>query len=332
MSKGKLFGIYSLLVLLLLAITLFSLTNGQLAISFEDFLQVVSGSGSKVQRLLIIDFRLPRIIIAVLAGGALGLSGTILQSVTQNPLADSGILGINAGAGFAVLLFISFFEATTATVFLLPFVALLGALATAGSILLIAYDRRKGLTPVRMVLTGVVLSTGIAALTILLTTKLDAENYRFVTMWQAGTIWGSNWSFAGALLPWLVLVFVIALRKHRVYDILQLGDETAISVGIEAGKERLFSLILAVSGAAAAISVTGGISFLGLIAPHIVRKLGAAKHKDILPLSLLTGSVLLLLSDTIGRTIQEKGEIPAGVIVAIIGAPYFLYLLLRSDK
>lgn len=332
MSKGKLTSFYLIVIGLLLVVSFYSLTHGQLAISAADLWQVMRGAGSKAQRLLVFDFRMPRIILAVLAGGALAMSGTILQSVTRNPLADTGILGINAGAGFTVLLFISFVETTTATVFLLPLVALVGALAAAGGIVLIAFDRRKGLTPVRMVLTGVVLSTGISAMTILLTTKLDSENYRFVTMWQAGTIWGSNWSFVVAMIPWLLLCFLLAMSRHRIYDILQLGDETAVSVGVNVGRERLLSLVLAVVAAAAAISVTGGIGFLGLIAPHIVRGLGIKKHFNLLPASLLTGGLLLLVSDTIGRVLLPTGEIPAGVIVAIIGAPYFLYLLLKSDK
>lgn len=332
MSKGKLTSFY-FAVLGLIGVTIFfSLTHGQMSISANDLWQVIIGAGSRAQRLLVLDFRLPRIILAVLAGGALGMSGTILQSVTRNPLADTGILGINAGAGFTVLLFISFVETSTTTVFLLPIVALVGALAAAGGIVLIAFDRRKGLTPVRMILTGVVLSTGISAITILLTTKLDSENYRFVTMWQAGTIWGSNWSFVGSMVPWLLVCFLLGMSKHRIYDILQLGDETAVSVGVNVSRERLVSLVLAVVAAAAAISVTGGIGFLGLIAPHIVRGLGIKKHLNLLPASLLIGGLLLLLSDTIGRVVLPTGEIPAGVIVAIIGAPYFLYLLLKSDK
>ncbi|MCB5951691.1 iron ABC transporter permease [Enterococcus sp. BWT-B8] len=332
MSKKKIMVMYSLFLMLTLAAALFSLMHGQISVSFEELCQVFLGGGSRAQRLLILDFRLPRILLAVLAGGALGLSGTILQSVTQNPLADTGIMGINAGAGFTVLLFISFIETSGLTVFLLPAVALIGALAAAGGIVWIAYDRRKGITPVRMVLTGVVLSTGISALTILLMTKLDSENYRFVTMWQAGSIWGSSWTFVWALIPWLFISFLLTMHKHRIYDIFQLGDEASASVGVSVGKERLLSLILAVAVAASAISVTGGINFLGLIAPHIVRGLGFKKHRELLPASLLVGGLLLVVSDTIGRLLLESGEIPAGVIVAIVGAPYFLYLLLKSEK
>ena len=133
--------------------------------------------------------------------------------------------------------------------------ALVGGLLAAVGILVIAYHHRLGLTPVRMVLAGVILSTGISALTLLITSKIDTEKYRFVTMWQAGSIWGSNWFFVGALLPWLVIGFFFAMKRHRLLDIFQLGDETAISVGIAVKKERIVSLLLAVMLAASAISV-----------------------------------------------------------------------------
>lgn len=332
MSKKKANGIVLLLLLGIAATVLISLTQGELSVSLADLKAVILGQSSLAKRLLVVDFRLPRIVLAILAGAALGMSGTILQSITQNPLADTGILGINAGAGLAVILFISFIETTSATTFLLPLVALIGGLVTALLIVLIAYNKRLGITPVRMVLTGVILSTGISALTLLITTKIDTEKYRFVTMWQAGSIWGSNWFFVGALLPWLIVGFLLALKRHRIFDILQLGDETAISVGIPVKKERIFSLILAVVISASAISVTGGIGFLGLIAPHIARKCGFVQHKMLLPLSALFGSLLLIVSDTIGRLIPGTGEIPAGIIVAIVGAPYFLYLLLKSGE
>ena len=173
------------------------------------------------------------------SGRSFGLSGAILQGITRNPLADTGILGINAGAGLAVILFISFIETTSITMFALPLVALVGGLLAAVGILVIAYHHRLGLTPVRMVLAGVILSTGISALTLLITSKIDTEKYRFVTMWQAGSIWGSNWFFVGALLPWLVIGFFCDEASSSV-GYFSIGDETAISVGIAVKKNESF--------------------------------------------------------------------------------------------
>ena len=320
MTQKKVSRWVAILIVGIILTACISLTQGELSVSVMDLKALLLGQGSQAKQLLVWDFRLPRIVLAVLAGAALGLSGAILQGITRNPLADTGILGINAGAGLAVILFISFVETTSITTFALPLVALVGGLLAAVGILVIAYHHRLGLT-----------STGISALTLLITSKIDTEKYRFVTMWQAGSIWGSNWFFVGALLPWLVIGFFFAMKRHRLLDIFQLGDETAISVGIAVKKERIVSLLLAVMLAASAISVTGGINFLGLLAPHIARKCGFTQQKQVLPLAALFGSLLLLVSDTIGRLLPGNGEMPAGIIVAIIGAPYFLYLLIKTS-
>lgn len=325
-------GILPILFAVLLFVVLFSLTHGKMALTWQEIWEILQGGGSHAKRLLLFDFRLPRIILAVLAGAALAVGGAVLQSATQNPLADSGILGINAGAGLFVLIFISFIQTTRTSRFLLPLLALAGALLTTAAIFAVAYKRRVGITPVRLVLTGVVVSSGISALTLLLTTRIDSETYRFVTLWQAGSIWGTNWLFVWTLLPWLIVLIGWLLFKHRELDILQFGDETATSLGINVQTERIKLIIAAVALTGAAVSVTGGIGFLGLIAPHITRGLGFKKHWQLLPVTAVIGSLLLLIGDTLGRLSPGSGEIPAGTVVAIVGAPYFLYLLLKSMR
>lgn len=327
--KTKRVMFFFLLFLIVLMIGV-SLTQGSQALTLAELLRVLTFKGTAAQQLLIFDFRLPRIALAILAGAAFGISGAVLQSVTQNPLADTGILGINAGAGFAVLLFTSFVQVTTTATFLLPFVALLGALLAAGLIFKASYQKKGGIVPIKMVLTGVVIGAGFSALTLLLTTRLSAERFRFVTLWQAGSIWGSNWAFVLALLPWLVVVFPLIFKKHRVLDILQLGDDVATSVGVAVKQERFKLLCYTVFLAGAAVSVTGGIYFLGLLAPHIARQLGIKRHFALLPFSALIGSCLLLGADTLGRLLTTSSEIPAGMIVAILGAPYFLYLMAKT--
>jgi iron complex transport system permease protein len=264
--------IFPILLFLIVLLVLFALTHGKLALTWSEIWEIMRGGGTSAKRLLLVDFRLPRIVLAILAGAALAVGGAVLQSTTQNPLADSGILGINAGAGLFVLL-------------LLPLIALVGALLTAVIIFAFAYKKRIGIMPVRLVLTGVVVGTGISALTLLLVTKLDSENYRFVTMWQAGSIWGSNWFFVCALLPWLLILVPWFVFKHRELDILQFGDATAISLGVNIQKERIKLIVAAVALTGAAVSVTGGIGFLGLIAPHVAKRLGFKKHWQLLPIA-----------------------------------------------
>ena len=151
-----------------------------------------------------------------------------------------------------------------------------------------------------------------------------------IATWQAGSIWGSSWKFVIALLPWLIVLIPIALWKARQLDVFSLGDETATGLGSQLNMQRLVLLVVAVAISAACVAVSGGIGFIGLLGPHIARRLVGPRYEHVIPVSALIGAVLLLTADMIGRSILQNAEIPAGVMVAIIGAPYFLYLLARS--
>ncbi len=274
---------------------------------------------------------MPRIVIAILVGMALAVSGCILQGISRNALADPGILGINAGAGLAVMLFISFYPTTTAApVFLLPFLAFFGAVVTAVIIYALAYKRGDGISPMSLLLTGVAIAAGISAVMIVLTLRLSPENYQFVATWLAGSIWGSNWKFVIALLPWVMILLPFVFSKARVLNVLNLGELTATGLGASIEKERRLLLVAAVGLAGASVSVSGGIGFVGLIGPHLARQLVGSRHQVLLPASALAGGLLVIIADTIGRWVLQPSEIPTGIVVAIIGAPYFLYLLSRS--
>ncbi|SDC12380.1 iron complex transport system permease protein [Pelagirhabdus alkalitolerans] len=321
--------IISLLILLMLII---SMNTGHIRLSPLELFETFLGEGTDRQRLILFQFRLPRIVLSVLVGMALAVSGCILQGISRNALADPGILGINAGAGLAVVLFISFFPSTTeAPVFLLPFVALLGSGITAFLIYLLSYKKGEGISPVRLLLTGIAIAAGISAAMIVLTLKLDSETYQFVAIWLAGSIWGSNWRFVLSLLPWILIFIPLVIAKARIIDTLNLGDVRATGLGLAIEKERLLLLGVAVALAGAGVSVSGGIGFVGLIAPHMARQLVGARHQFVIPVSAMLGGLLLLVADTIGRVILQPSEIPAGIVVAIIGAPYFLYLLVKSN-
>jgi len=181
----------------------------------------------------------------------------------------------------------------------------------------------------RLLLTGVAVAAGISSAMIVLTLRLSPENYQFVATWLAGSIWGSNWKFVVALLPWIVVLMPFVFSKARVLNVLNLGDLTAMGLGASIEKERRVLLAAAVGLAGASVSVSGGIGFVGLIGPHLARQLVGARHQFLLPAAALTGGLLVLIADTLGRWILQPSEIPAGIIVAVIGAPYFLYLLSR---
>ncbi|MBO9608481.1 MAG: iron ABC transporter permease [Paenibacillaceae bacterium] len=321
----------AVLAALIVICFLVSMNIGVIRLAPLDVLRTLFGMGTHKEHLILFDFRLPRIVISLLIGTGLAVSGCIMQGISRNALADPGILGINAGAGLVVMLFISFYPTTgAAPVFLLPILAWVGAGLTAALIFTLSYKRHVGLSPTRLLLTGVAVAAGISAAMIVLTIRLSPEKYQFVATWLAGSIWGSNWSFVLALLPFLVVLLPFVFYKASVLNVLNLGDQTATGLGAPVQREQLLLLAAAVGLAGSCVAVSGGIGFIGLICPHLARRLVGSKHQLLLPASALTGSLLVIASDTVGRWIVQPSEIPTGIVVAVLGAPYFLYLLTRS--
>ncbi|WP_252312138.1 iron ABC transporter permease [Sinobaca sp. H24] len=330
LRKKQLF-FFAVIILLILAVFFYSMNTGFTSLSPIEVIQTFIGLGDSQSSLILFEFRLPRIVLALLVGACLAVSGCILQGVSRNSLADPGILGITTGAGLFVVLYISYassFEAASA--FTLPFLALIGGSITAFLIYILSYEKNVGLLPYRMILNGIAIAAGISALMTILMLRLAPEQYSFVAIWLAGRISGSTWNEVLSLLPWLVILFVIIMFRARDLDTLAFGDKMATGLGVTVEKERLILTGSAVALAAAGVSVSGGIGFVGLIAPHLARRLVGSQHVMVLPASALLGGLLLLTADTIGRSIIEPSEIPAGVVVAVIGAPYFLYLLARQ--
>ncbi|MFS0817846.1 iron ABC transporter permease [Lysinibacillus sp. 1P01SD] len=331
--RRKNISIMVILIVLIFITFIISMNTGVIKLTPLDIFWTLLGQGDAQQQVILFEFRLPRIVIAVFVGMGLAISGAILQGVSKNALADPGILGINAGAGLAVMLYVSFFPITKAApVYLLPVMAFIGAGLTAVIIYTLSYRRHEGITPMRLILTGVAVAAGISSAMIVLTLRLSPENYQFVATWLAGSIWGSNWLFVFSLLPWLVILLPFVFVKATVLNVLNLGELTAVGLGASIEKERRWLLVAAVGLAGASVSVSGGIGFVGLIAPHLARQLVGAKHQFLLPTAALLGGFLVLMADTVGRSIFEPSEIPTGIVVAVIGAPYFLYLLARLKE
>jgi len=326
-------GLVVMAILAVLIVTAFiiSMNTGFIRLSPLDVIKTLFGMGTEKQSLILYQFRLPRIVISLLIGAGLAVSGCIMQGISRNALADPGILGINAGAGLMVMLFISFYPTTAAApVFLLPVLALIGAGATAALIYALAYKRHEGISPTRLILTGIAVAAGISAAMIVLTLRLDPNKYQFLATWMAGSIWGSNWKFVLALLPWILVLLPYVFYKARVMNVLSLGDQIASGLGTSVKGERMKLLIAAVGLAGASVAVSGGIGFVGLIGPHLARRLVGPKHQLLLPASALAGALLVIVADTLGRWVLQPSEIPTGIVVAVIGAPYFLYLLART--
>lgn len=323
--------VMSMLAILIIILFIVSMNTGFMRLTPMEVLHTFLGDGTRQQKLILFDFRLPRIVISLLVGAGFAVSGCILQSLSRNALAEPATLGISAGAGFAVIIFISFFPATTAApVFVLPLLALGGAGLTAALIYILAYRKEDGLSPTRLILIGIAVAAGINACQLVLALRLDPNHYQFVATWIAGKIWGGDWKFVLALLPWIVILLPYSFYKARILNVLNLGDQTSLGLGMRLEKERLLLLVTAVALAGACVAVSGGIGFVGLIAPHLARRLVGPRHQVLLPASALTGALLMITADTIGRWILQPAEVPTGIVVAIIGAPYFLYLLAKS--
>ncbi|WP_226641480.1 FecCD family ABC transporter permease [Mesobacillus subterraneus] len=308
-----------------------SLGLGYSSVSYERILPTIFGNGTFKEEFVLFEIRLPRIIVTLLAGMALAISGAILQGLTRNDLADPGIIGINSGAGLGIAVFFLFFPIDAASfAYMLPLVAFAGALLTAVLIYLFSYKKGFGLQPIRLILVGIGFSMALSGAMIVIISAAERQKVDFIARWLAGNIWGTDWPFIWALLPWLVLLIPFTLYKANRLNLLSLSEPVAIGVGVSIEKERVILLLTAVALAASAVSVTGGIAFIGLMSPHLAKALIGPRNQLFLPIAVLIGGWLLLFADTIGRNVLEPEGIPAGIMTALIGAPYFVYLLLKK--
>lgn len=323
--------IVSILVVLILLTIVTSLGLGYSSVSYSRILPTIFGNGTFKEEFVLFSIRLPRIVVTILAGMALAISGAILQGLTRNDLADPGIIGINSGAGVGIALFFLFFPIdASAFAYVMPAVAFGGAMLTAILIYLFSYKRGAGLQPVRLILVGIGFSMALSGAMIVIISSAERQKVDFIAKWLAGNIWGADWPFIWAILPWLVVLIPFTLYKANRLNLLGLNDPVAIGVGLSIEKERVVLLMTAVALAAAAVSVTGGIAFIGLMAPHLAKALIGPRIQLFLPIAMLIGGWLLLLADTIGRNLLEPEGIAAGIMTALIGAPYFVYLLLKK--
>ncbi|KAA6450625.1 iron ABC transporter permease [Bacillus swezeyi] len=323
-----------IMAVLMIAVFLLSMNTGEIRIAPLDALKTLFGFGTPQDELVLFEFRLPRMVLAMLIGAGVAIAGAVWQGVSQNDLADPGILGINAGAGFAVVLFIFFFQGSidglqTSTIFSLPIFAFFGACFAVILIYLLAW--KKGLDPIRLVLVGIGVNAAFAAAILMLQLKMDPNDFMQAAVWLSGSIWNSNWSSVSATLPWIVVLIPFILYKARYLNVLNLGDQIAQGLGTAVEKERGILLLAAAALSGACVAAGGNITFLGLIAPHIARRLVGPKHQLLIPASALTGALLFLLADLLSRVVLAPSEIPVGLVISALGAPYFIYLLMKTN-
>lgn len=334
MKKSKYKIAVLVCIVLLLLTVIISLMVGSYQMTPGEVIGTFLGNGDSMQRFTIYELRLPRVVLAVIVASALGVSGGVLQAVTRNPLSEPGMIGINAGAALFVVLWISagtsayYSELAASKTFFMPVLAIVGSLLTVAFIYLFSYKR--GIRPVRFILTGVGVNAGITAVISFYQLNMSKGDYNQVLTWTNGSLWGSSWNYIIITLPLILVLIFFILFRSKVLDVLALGDELAMGVGVSLQREVLFFLILSSCLAAIATSVAGNIAFLGLLGPQIAKRLAGPSHRKMLPLSAGVSAVILVTADTVARNLFSPIEIPVGIIVSIVGVPYFIYIMLKG--
>jgi len=327
-------ALFTILILLgIAAVTfVFSTGTGEIRISPLQVLSVFFGGGTDTDRLVIQTFRLPRIIVSLMVGIGLAAAGAILQGIIRNPLASPDILGITGGASVAVVGFLAFFSdesnALTVSIHWMPVAAFAGATIVAFLVYFLAW--KNGVSPIRLVLIGIGIYSLMKALTTLMMLLGPIYQASQANIWITGTVYGSNWGHVAILVPWILIFCIAAIILSRNMNILELGDDIAIGAGSRVQRYRFLLLMVSTALIGGSVAFAGGIGFVGLMAPHMARRIVGSSYGALLPASALIGGILVMAADLIGRTLFAPLEIPAGVFTASIGAPYFIYLLFKT--
>lgn len=304
-----------------------SLLAGSRAVPVADVWAAVTAYDPTDPVQAIVAARIPRTVVALLAGGALGLAGASMQGLTRNPLADPGILGVNAGAALAMVLAISVFGVTALSGYV--WFALLGAAVAAFLVHAIAALGRDGATPVKLAVAGAALAAGLSSWTtgLLLTNRQTLDVFRF---WQVGTVGGRSMDVVWPVLPILAVGALLALTGARLLNVLALGDDLARGLGRRAGLDRIVVGVAIVALCGGATALAGPLVFVGLVAPHVARLAVGSDYSRILPVSLGIGAALVLFADILGRVVLPPTEVQVGIMTAVVGVPVFFALIRRG--
>ncbi len=315
-------GFYVITLSLMVLLFGLSIRLGTYTLSFEEIWAAFQPDDKNYFTLM--EYRLPRAVLAILLGGALAISGVLVQSVVRNPLASPDILGINNAAGLVAVSVLMFLP--NLAFYWMPIFAFLGGVL---SFVILWVVCSFNFRPIKMAIIGVALSALWAAIShyLMLTNPVEINT---AMLWLTGSLWGRSWSYLNVVLPWLVVLLPLPFIFCRDLDTLGLGENKASTLGVTVNKVQISVLVLAVALSTTAVAICGPIAFLGLVAPHLARRLVGGRHRTLLPAALIIGALLLQLSDILARVIDPPTELPAGILTAIIGAPYFFYLLMRT--
>lgn len=318
----KLLGIILAVICLLLLMGM-SIIYGYTDTSVKTAIQSFTHFNGSNKHIIITTVRLPRALIAGSVGACLAMSGVIMQTLTKNPLASPGILGINAGAGFAIVIAVSLLNVTSLQAF--AWISFLGAAIAAIIVYLLGTVGREGLTPMKLTLAGAAIGALFSSFTQGLLT-LNESALEQVLFWLAGSVQGRKLEILTSVLPYMIIGWLAAIVLAGKMNILAMGDDVAKGLGLKIGFVKIAAGLIVILLAGSAVAVAGPIGFIGIVIPHIARKIIGIDHKWLLPFSALLGGILLIAADIGARFVIMPSEVPVGVMTAIIGAPFFIYL------
>lgn len=318
--------IWGILIIALCILSLVAIAVGSAGYSVPEILRALFSEEKSTIKVIVLNLRLPRLLLAILIGSSLSASGALLQSVMRNPLADPGTIGVSAGAGTAATTILLLFPQLTNSV---PLFAFGGAALACFLIYSMAWKR--GVDPTRIILSGVAINSVLGAYNSLLQ-LMYSDSLEGVLAFMNGSLSGRSWAQVKLLVIYAGIGLVLSFLCIKSANTLQLGDEMAKSLGVKVNLARVCLSAVSAFLAAATVSVAGMIGFVGLVVPHISRLLVGSDYKAMLPTSVLLGAVVLLLADTLGRTVVPGMEIPVGIVMSVVGGPFFLYMLRKAGK
>ena len=319
-------SVVTLALALVLAGLLTSVAIGAVSLSPTEVVTGLFDTSDRVSHQIVWNLRVPRALVAGLVGMNLALSGVLLQGIMRNPLAAPTIVGVTAGAGLAATAVMVLFSGLPT---FLPLAAFGGAMGAAVLVYLLSWQPGLGTSPVRMVLAGVAITSMIGAFTTSLMV-IFSDRVQPVILWLAGNLVGRSWNHLELLWPYSAAGLVIAFLLVRQLNVLQLGDQAAQGLGVRIERSRFLVMALAAFLAASAVSVAGLVGFIGLMVPHIMRLLGGHNHSYLIPASAAGGAALMIWADVGARMLMAPTEIPVGIITALLGGPFFVFLLYRT--
>jgi iron complex transport system permease protein len=321
-----------LLVVALMVAAIVGLDLGSTRTSLSRLAAVLFGQGYWFDNVLILDMRLPRVLMAMLVGAGLATAGVVLQGITRNDLASPGTIGVNGGSGLGMVSILLFSPTIAATMpMLLPLGAVVGALLTTTLVFALSY--RHGIVlPSRLLLVGIAIGFGAQAAMLMISLRMGYVEYNYVVAWMAGSLASADWKLVRILAPCCAILIPAVWCRARVLNVLGLGDQIATNLGVSVVRERVMLLGLATVLTSACVAIGGHISFLGLVAPHLARRLVGSNHVSLFPAAALCSAILLLVADALGRHMFAPIEVPSGVLVGVLGGIYFLYLLARTNN